>query len=163
MMKMILTLLALAILSVSTLLADGDDLHGWVEQLGSPTASEQHEAEARLLKAGKDAVPVLEQAMNHDDPQVRQRASELLSRILAGGGTEVEPDASEPTERSTSTYSFTFQADGKGVTFESGPDGVRLKLTRTDEQGETIEEVFEAKTLEGFLETRPGRPVPSVI
>jgi hypothetical protein len=154
-MKTILTILILAILSVTVLHADGDDLHGWVEQLGSPEASELHEAETRLLNAGKDAIPALEQAMNHDDPLVRDRAAALLARILSGGGSEVEPKEPERLDRPASTFSFSFRVDGKGVTLESGPEGVRLKLTRTDEQGDTIVEVFEAPSMEEFLERFP--------
>ncbi|MHC4601298.1 MAG: HEAT repeat domain-containing protein [Planctomycetota bacterium] len=55
-----------------------------IERLRSPQYRERVEAENALVVMGDEAVPQLEQAMRHPDPEVRWRAKEALRRIREG-------------------------------------------------------------------------------
>ena len=55
-----------------------------IERLRSPHYRERVEAENALVVMGKEAVPQLEQALRHPDPEVRWRAKEALRRIREG-------------------------------------------------------------------------------
>ena len=59
---------------------DGD-VRDLVERLGSPRYAEREEAAAALERAGREARPVLVEALNSRDPEVRSRASALLAKI----------------------------------------------------------------------------------
>lgn len=55
-----------------------------IERLRSPHFRERVEAENALVVMGNGAVPQLEQALRHPDPEVRWRAKEALRRIREG-------------------------------------------------------------------------------
>ncbi|GEM_PF-3499540 len=57
-----------------------------IERLGSPRYAERRGAEDDLVALGRRAVPFLEQALSHEDAEVRWRAREALRRIREGGG-----------------------------------------------------------------------------
>ena len=52
-----------------------------VEQLGSPQFSLRESAQGSLLKRGKSAIPWLDKAKEHADPEVRTRAVAILQEI----------------------------------------------------------------------------------
>jgi hypothetical protein len=52
-----------------------------IRQLGSPRYRERVAAENALVALGTGAVPDLEQALAHADPEIRWRAKEALRRI----------------------------------------------------------------------------------
>ncbi|MHC4778149.1 MAG: HEAT repeat domain-containing protein [Planctomycetota bacterium] len=55
-----------------------------IELLGSSMYRVRVDAESRLVRMGTRAVPHLEQAMRHPDPEVRWRAKEAIRRIREG-------------------------------------------------------------------------------
>ncbi|MFW6163129.1 MAG: tetratricopeptide repeat protein [Planctomycetota bacterium] len=52
-----------------------------VDRLGSASWAEREAAAAELLTYGQRAVPLLEEALDSDDPEVRHRAARLLERL----------------------------------------------------------------------------------
>ena len=52
-----------------------------IEQLGSGTYSEREKATRELAAIGEPALEALRKAARSDDPEVRQRAGELLRKI----------------------------------------------------------------------------------
>lgn len=59
----------------------GKQLAGWVRQLGAAAYADREEASRRLSDAGGTARPLLEEAMQSSDPEVRMRARELLENL----------------------------------------------------------------------------------
>jgi hypothetical protein len=53
----------------------------WIALLGSPEYEQRRKAEDSLVELGDSAVPDLEQALSHADPEVRWRAREALRRL----------------------------------------------------------------------------------
>ena len=52
-----------------------------VAQLGSEDFAEREAAVAALGKAGNDAIPALREALKSDNPEVRQRAAAILTKL----------------------------------------------------------------------------------
>lgn len=61
--------------------AGDDDATRLVALLGSPRFSERESAERRLLRLDREAIPLLESALENPDPEVRSRASGLIAKI----------------------------------------------------------------------------------
>jgi hypothetical protein len=71
--------LGLALILV--LAAQEDPVRKWIDRLGSEDLAERDKAAEELFKLGNDAVPHLEKALQHADPEVRTRARTLLGRL----------------------------------------------------------------------------------
>jgi hypothetical protein len=54
-----------------------ETIQAWIAQLGEAQWDKREEAERRLLAAGPTALPLLEEARNHPDPEVAARARRL--------------------------------------------------------------------------------------
>lgn len=60
-----------------------------VAKLGANSFTERAQATKDLIRFGKDAIPYLKQAKDHEDPEVRARVREILDAVRTGGGRRV--------------------------------------------------------------------------
>lgn len=59
-------------------------LETWIEGLGDPDFENRENASKKLTEAGEKAIPLLEKAKKHPDPEIRHRASEILESFRFG-------------------------------------------------------------------------------
>ena len=71
--------------SMKTLLASEKKIKEWVDDFGSETFSVREKASAELVAQGSRALPMLTQALRSEDPEVRDRAREVIGRLNAKG------------------------------------------------------------------------------
>jgi WD40 repeat protein len=69
-------------------LANEKKIQGWIVDLGSRTFGLRETAAKELLAQGGRALPALRAASKGDDPEVRDRAREVLDKLSAKGVTE---------------------------------------------------------------------------
>jgi WD40 repeat protein len=65
--------------------ANQKKITGWIEDLGSETFSIREAASKELLAQGVRAIPAVNVAANSDDPEIRDRARELMGKFNAKG------------------------------------------------------------------------------
>ena len=66
-------------------LADEKKIKGWVADLGSETFSVRENASKELVAQGSRALSALNIAAKSDDPEIRDRAREVLGKLMAKG------------------------------------------------------------------------------
>lgn len=72
----------LALLLAAALLADdAEHVRGLVERLGAEDVAAREAAQAELIAMGAAALPALQEALSHADPEVRTRAEEVLHEL----------------------------------------------------------------------------------
>jgi len=154
----------IAALMLALFLQDQESIQDLIKKLGSDDFATREQATEALKKAGKSAKAPLQKAVEEsDDPEVRQRAKDILEEMTkapqkSGKSTVPAPLPGRPGVRGSSvsvrsvngdtTYQIT-PFDGSPVlTFEKAASG-KVKLIYADEQGQSA--VAEAATLEAFL------------
>lgn len=83
----------------------------WIEKLGDENYQTRSEASRRLWDIGEPALPSLRAAVRGRDPEVVQRASELIGNIEAG----VRPDADRETLALVAEYRAGNEAQKRGA------------------------------------------------
>jgi WD40 repeat protein len=71
--------------SMKTLLANEKKIKEWIEDLGSETFRVRENASKELVAQGSRALPMLSLAVKSGDPEVRDRAREVMSKLNAKG------------------------------------------------------------------------------
>ncbi|GEM_PF-6640946 len=72
----------LALLLAGALLADdAERARGLIDRLGAEDVAEREAAQGELLAIGAGAIPALEEALSHTNPEVRTRAEEALREL----------------------------------------------------------------------------------
>jgi WD40 repeat protein len=71
--------------ALKEIIANEKKIKGWVTDLGSETFSVREIASRELVAQGSRAFPALQVAANADDPEVRDRAREVVERLHAKG------------------------------------------------------------------------------
>ncbi|HVE43080.1 MAG TPA: PDZ domain-containing protein [Planctomycetota bacterium] len=153
----------IATMMLALFLQDQESIPDWIKKLGSDDFATREQATEALKKAGKAAKdPLQKAAQESDDPEVRQRAKDILEEMAKpqkfGKSTVPAPLPGRPGVRGSSvsvrsvngdtTYQIT-PFDGSAVlNFEKAASG-KVKLITADDQGQSS--VTEAASLEAFL------------
>jgi hypothetical protein len=66
-------------------IANEQKIREWVEDLGSETFRVRENASKELVAQGARALPAIHRAANAEDPEVRDRAREVLGKLNAKG------------------------------------------------------------------------------
>jgi hypothetical protein len=153
----------MATMMLALFLQDQESVQDWIKKLGSDDFATREQATEALKKAGKAAKePLQKAAEGSDDPEVRQRAKDILEDMARpqkfGKSTVPAPVPGRPGVRGSSvsvrsvngdtTYQIT-PFDGSPVlNFEKAASG-RVKLLYADDQGQSA--TAESASLQGFL------------
>lgn len=71
--------------AMKDIIANEKKIKGWIEDLGSETFSVRENASKELLAQGARALPAVTLAVQSEDPEVRDRAKEVLGKLNAKG------------------------------------------------------------------------------
>ena len=145
--------MATLVLSALLLLQGADDkkVGDLIRDLGAEEFSVREKAEAELRKMGDAAAPALRQALEDKDAERALRAQRVLEDL---DKTARKSDQDRP---SRSQAWMTYRDFGRGITFETHPDG-KVELTvREPEAGSGKKETrtYKADSLEDFKKKYP--------
>jgi hypothetical protein len=113
----------------------GEEIKGLVEQLGADDYTTREAAAKRLKGLGKAALPALEAAAKHDDPEVASRAQALVKRIAVrplpapdrrGAGAMLRRMNMRITVGENNTRVMDVAEDGRQIQIRQGPDGITV-------------------------------------
>ena len=157
-----------ATLMLALFLQDQDSVQDLIKKLGSDDFSTREQATDALKKAGKAAKePLQKAAAESDDPEVRQRAKDILeemSKAPQGNRKSAVPPPlpGRPALRGSSvavrsvngdtSYLITPFDGSPALQFEKAVSG-RVKLIYPDEQGQSS--TAESASLDAFLKDHP--------
>jgi len=138
--------MTMAAIALSALLlwqgADDQKAVGLVRDLGAEEFSVRERAESELRRMGDAAIPALREALEDKDPERAFRAQRLLDGLEKKG----------PRSRSWMAY----RDSGRGITFETKPDGeVELTVRETEASGRKVTRTYRADSLEDFKKKHP--------
>ena len=71
--------------TLKDILANEKKIKEWIEDLGSETFRVRENASKELVAQGSRSLPMLQIAVNSDDPEVRDRAREVMGKLNAKG------------------------------------------------------------------------------
>ncbi len=146
--------MATAVLSALLLFGQGADdkkLGDLIRDLGAEDYSVRERAESELRKMGDEAIPALRGALEDKDPERALRAHRLLEDLDKQGGRS-------PEDRRLHSRTWTAYRDfGRGITFETHPDGkVELTVREPGREGAKKEtHTYSADSLEDFKKKFP--------
>jgi len=143
-----------AVLISALLLCQGADdrkVTDLIRDLGADEYSVRERAENDLKKMGEAAIPALREALEDKDPERALRAHRVLE------GLEKKPQRSVQDTGSRAQRWMAYRDFGRGITFETHPDG-KVELTvREGEAGSGKKETrtYKADSLEEFKKKYP--------
>lgn len=145
----------MAVIVLSALLlcqgADDKKVADLIRDLGAEEYSVREKAENDLRKMGDAAIPALRQALEDKDAERALRAHRVLEG-LEKKGQRADQDRHARTERWMAYRDF-----GRGITFETHPDGkVELTVREGDAgSGKKETHTYKADSLEAFKQKYP--------
>jgi hypothetical protein len=146
-------MMAAAVLSALLLCQGADDqkVGDLIRDLGAEEYSVRERAEGELRKMGDAAIPALRQALEDKDPERALRAHRVLEDLEKKG---MRPDQEQ---RSRSRAWMAYRDFGRGITFETHPDGkVELTVREPGKDGSKKETcTYRADSLEDFKKKYP--------
>lgn len=145
--------MAAVVFSALLLLQGADDkkVGDLIRDLGADEYSVRERAETELRKLGDAAVPALREALEDKDPERALRAHRVLEDL------EKKGPRSDPERRSRSRSWMAYRDFGRGITFETHPDG-KVELTVREsgaESGKKETHTYRADSLEDFKKKYP--------
>lgn len=145
--------MAAVVLSALLLFQSADDkkVADLIRDLGAEEYSVRERAESELKKMGDAAVPALREALEDKDAERALRAHRLLE------GLEKKDQRSGQDRSSRAQRWMAYRDFGRGITFETHPDG-KVELTvREGESGSGKKETrtYKADSLEDFKKKYP--------
>jgi hypothetical protein len=144
--------MAAAMLSALLLWQGADDqkVGDLIRDLGADEYSVRERAERELRKLGDAAVPALREALEDKDPERALRAHRVLEDLEKKGQ---RPDQ-EPRSRSRAWMAY--RDFGRGITFETHPDGkVELTVREPGNSGKRDTRTYRADSIEDFKKKYP--------
>src|SRR5689334_3303005 len=140
--------MAAAVLSALLLWQGADDkkVGDLIRDLGADEYSVRERAESDLRKMGDAAIPALREALEDKDPERALRAHRVLESL------EKKGQHSDQERRSRSRAWTAYRDFGRGITFETHPDGkVELTVREPGADGARKEtRTYRADSLEEF-------------
>ena len=141
--------------------ADGE-IAKLVLQLGDADFGTREAASRRLGEIGKPALDALKEAADGADAEIRTRATALVRRIekraLPGGplGRDAAPAGVRHMRVSVNNgvKNIVAQEQDREFVIDEGPDGIEVTVTAV-ENGQSVTEVYRAKTAAELKETEP--------
>ena len=141
--------------------ADGE-IAKLVLQLGDADFATREAASRRLGEIGKPALDALKEAADGADAEIRTRATALVRRIekraLPGGplGRDAAPAGVRHMRVSVNNgvKNIVAQEQDREFVIDEGPDGIEVTVTAV-ENGQSVTEVYRAKTAAELKETEP--------
>ena len=141
--------------------ADGE-IAKLVLQLGDADFGTREAASRRLGEIGKPALDALKEAADGADAEIRTRAAALVRRIekraLPGGplGRDAAPAGVRHMRVSVNNgvKNIVAQEQDREFVIDEGPDGIEVTVTAV-ENGQSVTEVYRAKTAAELKETEP--------
>jgi hypothetical protein len=145
--------MAAVVLSALLLFQSADDkkVADLIRDLGAEQYSVRERAESDLQKMGDAAIPALREALEDKDPERALRAHRVLE------GLEKKSPRSDQDRRSCAQRWMAYRDFGRGITFETHPDG-KVELTvREGESGAGRKETrtYKADSLQDFKKKYP--------
>jgi hypothetical protein len=145
--------MAVAVLSALLLWQGADDkkVGDLIRDLGADEYSVRERAETELRKMGDAAIPPLREALEDKDPERALRAHRVLESL------EKKGQRSDQERRSRSRAWMAYRDFGRGITFETHPDGkVELTVREPGADGAKKEtRTYRADSLEDFKRKYP--------
>lgn len=145
--------MAAAVLSALLLWQGADDrkVGDLIRDLGAEEYSVREQAERDLLKRGDAAIPALREALQDKDSERAMRAHRVLESL------EKKDQRPDQERRSRSRAWMTYRDFGRGITFETHPDGkVELTVRESGADGAKKEtRTVRADSLEDFKKKYP--------
>lgn len=131
--------------------ADDSKIGDLIRDLGADEYAVRERAEAELRKKGDAAIPALREAMEGKDPERALRAHRVLKDL------EKNDERTGQDGRSRPNAWMTYRDFGRGITFESHPDGkVELTVRESNPDGGGKEtRTYRADSLEEFKKKYP--------
>lgn len=131
--------------------ADDKKVGDLIRDLGADEYSARERAESELRKMGSAAIPALKGALEDKDPERALRAERLLGEL------EKKHDGSPGEPRPRSRTWTAYRDFGRGITFETHPDGkVELTVREAAPDGAKKEtHTYRADSLEDFKKKYP--------
>jgi hypothetical protein len=145
--------MAAVVLSALLLCQGADDrkVGDLIRDLGADEYSVRERAETELRKLGDAAVPALREALEDKDPERALRAQRVLEDL------EKKGQRSDQERRPRSRAWMAYRDFGRGITFETHPDGkVELSVREPGADGGKKEtRTYRADSLEDFKKKYP--------
>lgn len=164
-MKWLVPVIAGALLFGPPLRADDkpdkpDSIPTLIAQLGSGDFKKREEASKKLKAIGKEALPLLKEALNSDDPEIASRAGAIIKRIETPGlpGGPVNPEIRALRIR-TSVFNGRRVLDvaeiNREIHIEVGPDdSISMSVTGLLD-GQQVTQEFTAATRDQLKNENP--------
>jgi len=80
---------------------NNSEIQRWIDQLGSKRFKDREQATQELSKLGESAIPILKEAAQSPDAEVRRRAQQLVERL-----TPPAPPVDPPPQKRNSVKSY---------------------------------------------------------
>ncbi len=137
-----------------------------VRDLGSENPQIRDEATRELRHTGAPALPALREAAKSSDAEVSYRAQRLIEQIEQGG-REPEVAEEEGNERATrpqrrraptrmgSNFALSFNGNGSFSLRRDADGHIELRVKEKDKDGAEVETLYEADSVEQFVEKYP--------
>ena len=131
--------------------ADDKKVADLIRDLGADEYSVRERAESELRTMGDAALPALRQALEDKDPERALRAHRVLQDV------EKKGQRSDQDRRSRAQTWMAYRDFGRGITFETHPDG-KVELTVRDGDagsGKKESRTYKADSIEDFKKKYP--------